>query len=310
MTKPYWRRPGCWLYALIFLVLLLVCGGFWAIENVLPYSAIRPWRHSNGKKPTDFGLKPEEISLKMADSIDLKGWLILPEPPDSAQATVIFIHGIGNNRRSFLRLAAELSKLKIRSLLLDGRAHGESGGTDCTFGFHEKKDVAAMVDYLEKRFGNKQKNGIWGASLGGAVALQALEYDPRLDFGLVESTFSELREVMCDYQERMFFGIRLRSVSDHALDEAGRIARFEPDSVQPGESARRIFQPVLMAHGEADEKISFDYGREIFQNLASKEKEFVAVPGGHHSDLHRVGGQKLDDRMLQFIQNQVARRER
>lgn len=166
----------------------------------------------------------------------------------------------------------------------------------------KEKDLSKVVDVLEKRSPSPQKIGIWGASLGGAIALQCLENDERINFGIIESTFVDLPTIVSDYQKQLFFHIRLPAATKMALKKAAEIANFEPETVRPVESAKNIEQPILLIHGDADEKISVEYGRRIFANLASAQKELVIVPGAHHNDVHFKGGKSLGNRVLHFLE--------
>ncbi len=288
----------------IFAIVLLG-SGYWAIENVLPYSIIRPWKHSARQTPAELGLNAEQLTLDGHCGIKLNGWFVRAAGDSIFPNTVIFCHGISGHGGHFIETARFLSERGWNSLLLDGRAHGESEGDFCTFGYFEEKDLASVVDIFEKsRPIESQKLGVWGASLGGAIALQALENDPRLDFGIVESTFPDLQTVVSDYQAQRFFNIRLPWASRSALKKAGEIAHFQPDSVCPAEAARQIFQPILLAHGDADKRISVDYGRRIFQNLASKNKELVIVAGAGHLNLHDIGGADFEKKFMQFLDSQ------
>ena len=68
--------------------------------------------------------------------------------------------------------------------MLNLRGHGESRGTYCTFGYKEKYDIVSVIDeiMLDKRL---SKNiGIWGQSLGGAIALQTMAIDKRIKYGV------------------------------------------------------------------------------------------------------------------------------
>jgi pimeloyl-ACP methyl ester carboxylesterase len=143
-----------------------------------------------------------------------------------------------------------------------------------------------------------------GGSLGAAVALQAMEADPRISCGVVESPFATLREVVYDYMKRMS-GIPARWVSDAALSRSGEIARFPVDSVRPEESARHITRPVMVVHGLMDLHISPDYGRRVYENLRSPEKEWVPVPQASHFTLTSVGGEAYKRRLIGFMKKQM-----
>ncbi len=299
------KRLGRLALVLSIVLAALVGIGFWSVDNVLPYSIVRPWKRAAHETPADLGLLAEHLSLDGFDAVRINAWLVCPKLDTVFPNTVIFLHGIGNNCSAFNRTAALLADHGWNSVLIDLRAHGESGGEFCTFGFYEEKDLARVVDFLEKERPERcRKLGVWGKSLGGAIALQCLENDPRLDFGIIESTFTDLPTIVSDYQKRYALGIRLPWASGRALEKAGEIAHFDPQTVRPLESARNIRQPVLLAHGDADERISFEYGQRIYENLASADKEFVAVHGAHHNDVHRVGGKAYMEKCLAFLDRQ------
>ena len=58
---------------------------------------------------------------------------------------------------------------------------------------------------------------------------------------------------------------------------------------------------MLIAHGNADKNISFEYGEALFSNLAPKEKEFVVVEGGGHYGLFETGGKKYAEKLFGFL---------
>lgn len=289
----------------IFVVLLFLIGiaGYVLTIHVAPYAIIQPQKINLAITPTQLGLQSEKITIITKDSIPLKGYWIQPKT-ENPKGIMILIHGIGGCKEHFLNLAGNLANHGIASIVFDGRAHGESGGKYCTYGFHEKKDIAAIVDEIKKR-NPSLKVGIWGNSLGGAIAIQALEYDKRIEFGIIESTFAELDQIVYDYKKKMLGGFGLRFVSDAALREAGNIANFNPDAVKPINSVKNIQQPILFAHGDQDENIHYTYGEKLYKNTASAEKEFVLVEGAGHFNVGEKGGSEYQKKWLNFIQKQL-----
>ena len=143
--------------------------------------------------------------------------------------------------------------------------------------------------------------GIWGNSLGGAIAIQTLEFDGRIDFGIIESTFTELPQIVFDYKKRLLKGFGIRSLSDFALKKAGKIAEFDPEKIQPIESVKKIEQPVFMAHGDADINILPKYGKALYDNLKSKEKVFTLIEGAGHLNIYEKGGITYKNKIMNFI---------
>jgi uncharacterized protein len=291
-------------------VLLLIA--YWVVNNVLPYSAIKPmrsnpahqqWRLPQGAEPKDYGLNANVLDVTSFDNLMLKGWFFKAEiRPDYKPLTLIYLHGIGGCKEHFLPAAQGMVSQGFNVLTFDLRAHGQSGGDYCTFGFKEKQDISTYIDTLLK-IDSTQIIGIMGNSLGGAIALQALAHDKRLKFGVIESTFNELEKVVVEYGADYMF-IKSPWLAHKTLEKSAKIADFDPFSVKPCESAKSITQPVFMAHGESDNKIPIEFGLENFKNLASKDKEWVSIPNAGHINIGIIGGVEYYKKMWAFLNKQ------
>ena len=308
------RRIRVILVVLALLGLLLVVGVDYAIENVLSYSPIRPHRVTVEEvtrynptllSPAGFTQVWEEFDITVEDTVHLKGWFI-PSVQQPARGTIVVLHGIASTRIAMLPTARMLVQNGFNCLLYDSRANGESGGLNCTFGFYEKHDLSAYLDSALARYPGCEPLGILGDSFGAAVALQAMAIDKRLTCGVAESPFATLREVIHDYFRQRFF-VPLDFISDEAMEHSERIAHFSVDSVRPVEAARHILQPTMIVHGGSDHKISADYGRRVYENLASTHKELYIIESAGHDDLAEVGGPEYRRRIIDFFTKYLAR---
>ena len=285
--------------SILFIIFLLF------IHFVAPHLIIyRPDRRSAEHHENNLPL-PEMAKAMWVDGyhVQLSGTLFSPTEP--AKGIVIFVHGIGSKKESFYDTANAYAKLGYHAFTFDQRAHGESEGAYITYGYYEKKDLIAIVDYLEGLYPDLDI-GIWGSSLGGAVALQALAIEQRLKFGVISSTFADLGEVVHAYQRRYLKGISLGPFTDHTLQRAGRIASFPPEKIRPEVAARAITQPVLYIHGTTDRRISIEQGRRIFAQLASTDKTFVPVENAGHLDVFKVGGDRLSEQVVDWIAQRIS----
>ena len=322
MKKILRRSLRVTAWTLPFLLLL----GWWAVENMLPYWPIKPfrqnpaqatWRIPRGAQPENYGLRAEALEIHTPDSIVLQALYIAakqstvpvaystvaaPERPEITPKTLIILHGISSCKEFFLPAAEKLAGEGFNVVLLDLRAHGQSGGEYCTFGYYEKHDISALIDLLMLR-DSTQKIGIMGHSLGGAIALQALAFDKRLQFGVIESTFNSLESVVEQYGEN-YFGIRSPWLARHTLDKCAIIARFDPYDVQPCESAREITQPVFMSHGDSDERIPWQLGLQNYEHIASADKQWYLIPNAGHNGLWKTGGANYEAALMGFLKRQ------
>src|SRR5438046_8662833 len=120
------------------------------------------------------------------DGLKLAAWLV-PRPGAPA---VILLHGYPADKADMLPIAARLAR-RFTVLLLDQRYFGRSEGRLTTLGFRERQDLGRAVDFLAARgFG---RVGVFGFSLGGAVALLAAAEDPRIRAVAAYAPFADLR---------------------------------------------------------------------------------------------------------------------
>jgi uncharacterized protein len=203
----------------------------------------------------------------------LRGWLLRGTAP--RRGLVVYLHGSSDNRRSGLGIAARLGPRGYDVLAYDSRAHGESEGTACTYGFYEKGDLVAALDAVGARSAI-----LFGASLGAAVALQAAPLDARIRGVIAESSFSDLETVA---RERAPWLATDREIRE-AFAIAEREARFRVADVSPARSAAAIHVPVLLIHGAADSETPPDHSHRIFAALAGPKK-LLLVPGAGHNDV-------------------------
>src|SRR5262245_19851472 len=69
--------------------------------------------------------------------VKLKGWWFHAREP---RGTVVFLHGVADNRGSSVGIANHFLARGFDVVAFDSRAHGESEGGACTYGYYEKQD--------------------------------------------------------------------------------------------------------------------------------------------------------------------------
>ena len=289
---------------ILFAIIVIAILDFIAVYFAAPYLILTPVRINGEITPKDFGLTAESLQIEVAPNLHLKGYWTHSKT-DTVKGIIIFAHGIGGCKESYIGVAQKLAHKGIESILVDSRAHGESEGKFCTYGFYERDDISKIIDFIQTKHANLPI-GIWGSSMGGAIGLLALAKDKRLQFGLIESTFTDLHQIVFDYKKRLLQGFGSQTMVNIVLKRAGEIANFNPNEVKPIEAVKQIEQPIIIAHGDADENISYQYGQQLFDNLKSTDKEFYLVKNGGHVGLWNTGGIAFEDKMMGFIERQLG----
>ena len=283
-------------------LLSIVIISFIGIHFIAPYAILKPPKMNDPTLAKQFHQNLEPFNISTVDDVELSAYWITPAIA-TPRGCMILLHGVGGCKEHFLGVANKLRQQDIASIVFDSRAHGQSGGQFCTYGAKEKQDVSVIIDLIKARYPNTSI-GIWGNSMGGAVAIQAMAIDKRISFGVIESTFTSLAKIGFDYQKRLS-KISSRRLFNYVLKRAEIIADFNSATVRPIEAVKYIDQPMLIAHGDADKNISFAYGQALFNALVATDKEFVRVPNGGHAGLFITGGKEYEDKLFNFINKQL-----
>jgi len=186
---------------------------------------------------------------------------------------LIYLHGFADNRASGAGIIGHFRDHGFDVVAYDSRAHGESGGDACTYGFFEKEDLRRVLDSV-----GPGPVVLVGTSLGAAVALQAAADDRRISAVVAAETFSDLRTVVT---ERTPFFFTVGTIG-RAIKRSEQEGHFEVDAANPALAARRITTPVLLIHGAADSATLPDHSRRVFAALAGP-KRLILVPGAGHN---------------------------
>jgi len=291
-TKTRSRRRRWTLLALVAFAL------YWIMSWFVSGLFVRSFKHGLTRPP---GLALESVTLRAEDGIELAAWVLEPREPKGG--TVLLFHGIRGCRQA--ERMQVLRDRGLRSLAIDFRAHGESGGDRTTFGWDERKDVFAAIRYARKRW-PKDKLGAWGMSMGGAAILLAHEETTKLDAVVLEEVYSSI-ETAFENRFRMrlpgfllplAFGVRHCAqwrigVSAEELAPVRWLPQFAPER-------------VLLARGRLDRNVTaVEFQRQV---AALPGATVRYIDGLGHTDLFAHGGRDYREAVLGFLEARLHAR--
>jgi pimeloyl-ACP methyl ester carboxylesterase len=201
----------------------------------------------------------------------LRGWRC--PAVGERRGTLVYLHGVADTRRSGAGILTRFASQGFDTVAYDSRAHGESGGDVCTYGYFEKDDLRQVLDATAAG-----PVVLIGTSLGAAVALQHAPRDVRVRVVISVESFSDLRTVATERAPFIF----TRGVIERSLTLAGQRGGFYVDAVSPMTAAREITVPTLIVHGEKDVETPPAHAQRIFNALAGP-KRLILVPGAGHN---------------------------
>jgi dipeptidyl aminopeptidase/acylaminoacyl peptidase len=260
-------------------------------------------KHTTLLHPSDLGLEAEELTFKSPEGIELRSWLI--KASGTPRGTILYLHGVSECRIVGLPLAKRLHDRGYNVFLYDARRHGESGGTFCTYGFYEKHDASRAITLLLGRGDMPSgKLGVFGSSMGAAVAIQLAAIDRRVAAVVAESGFATLRTIFDDYQRRMI-KLPWHYLRNIVIKRSEVLAHFKASAVSPLRTVREIHVPLFILHGTADDRIRYTYSEMVYAQ-ANEPKELWLIHGAAHSNMADIGGDEYYRRILGFFEHALA----
>jgi len=259
--------------------LAVFVGAFVALSLVSFWLAVRPPRLAVSLTPRDVGLTVEPVTIAADDGVELAAWLVVR----TGAPAIVLLHGYPAEKADLLPIAAALAP-RFTVLLLDLRYFGHSGGRATTLGLRERRDLSRAIDFLAAR--GSGEVGVFGLSLGGAVALLAAAEDPRIRAVAAYAPFADLR-ALADHVYgwlgwlRYPFVLLLRGWSVVFL---GR----DVTAISPERAAATLSVPVLLAASREDEQIPFEHAERLRRALGRDARsEFLFTDHGRHGELPR-----------------------
>lgn len=286
-------------------VVLCLAGGAFVADRALqrPRQPTTPAdREQAGNLARTLGARLETVSIVARDGVTLQGWLFTPRRPNSH--SVVLLHGVTSNRAAMLTLVRLFVEHGYRSLAVDARAHGDSGGELGTFGVREADDLRQWIATIP----SGAPDGCvyaFGQSLGAALALQAAD-TPGLCAVVAESGFASLREIAFD---RIGQKLRTGPWAGRILLRPGVELAFLYARIRYGldlatasavASVARPGVPILLIHGMEDDNTPVRHARIIHAANPSRVSTWL-VPGGSHVSAGRATPAEYSARVMGFL---------
>jgi uncharacterized protein len=297
--------------AIIVLVLLPIAAGI--IGNSIgpgilhPANLNPPREAETNQMLARTGAHKTDFTVRANDNTELRGWKIASPSPNNDW--VLLFHGVSDNRTGNLGHAEFLLRHNYSVVMMDSRAHGESGGEMATYGWLERRDIVAITDALYETENVRNLYAL-GVSMGAAIALQSAAIEPRIAAVAAEDPFASLREVSYDYAglelSPLLGKTLLRPAAFFALRAIAQAGGFDPDQISPEKAVAERQFPILLICGTNDHRIPCRHAEAIF-NAATGPKELWIVPGVGHAMALGQAPAEYENRVVTFFEKYPTR---
>jgi pimeloyl-ACP methyl ester carboxylesterase len=242
-----------------------------------------PWQEKDWRSVSRLPL--EDVWFPASDGARLFGWYV---ESSATNAVLLWCHGNGGNIIHRLDNLRYLHQLGLSVFLFDYRGYGRSQHLwPSETGLYH--DAIGAYDYLTRtRLIRPERLVLFGRSLGAAVAGEVAVQKPAAGL-ILESPFPSVEALARHY----YGGLPVHWLIGAEFRLIDRLPQLS--------------LPKLILHGDRDEVIPIQLGRQVFE-AAKPPKEWYVIHGADHNDTYQVGGGPYFRRLADFIRDALAAR--
>lgn len=243
--------------------------------------AERTWRWLQG-----LDARMERVETTSDDGTLLVGRAIVASP--GSPRWVIFAHGLDDNWRAGLTFARRLAESGSNLLLVDLRAHGESGGAWVGASWLDRRDLVAWSRWVVERAGGDARVALMGISMGAASALMACgeeDLPAQVCACVADSPYSDFWNVAVNVVSTGALGTR--PVPAHPLLDLARLflrlrrGGYDLARPRPVDAVGRAGFPVLLIQA-TDDRVCPTHMAQQIADAAPEGSELVSFPSAGH----------------------------
>ena len=297
------------LKVVIYLFIIILILSF-----LIVHSNTHPPRYPLNVPPSDYGLKFDSVEFTTPDKIILRGWFVKSVSSGqyavgSKNPVIIICHGLGANKSDFTELSSYLSKAGYHVLLFDFRGHGDSKGKASTLGFLEEDDLKSAIGYVKSRADvNINKVGVYGFSLGAAVAILTAAKEKDIKAVISDSSFTSLtaqgeRFLKSSFLPKMPFLYVATWIYEIMF-------RTDIEMTAPANFVGKLSPtPVFIIGGEGDTQMPASDAEELFKNAKEPKSIWIIKDAFHGGTISAAGGD-YQKRLIEFFDKYLKEQKR
>lgn len=242
--------------------------------------------------PKNYNFTHQEITFYPEDKTELIGWFFPAKTP-KVKGTIVQFHGNAQNMSSHFLTLSWVMERGYNLFVFDYRGYGISDGTPNPDGVYQ--DSIAGLEQGRKlwRENGKGKFIVYGQSLGGAIAMKALENYPEIDgvdLVVQESTFMSYK------------GIGFEKLKGSILLPFSPLAYvLVTDKYATNKVVENLKRPTLVIVAKEDKVVPPKLGKELYKTLKTPEKWLWKVPKVRHLEIYHSPKSPYRDKLIELI---------
>ncbi|MDO5558900.1 MAG: alpha/beta hydrolase [Oscillospiraceae bacterium] len=216
---------------------------------------------------------------------------------------VVMVHGLGGNRFTNYPIAKFFLENGYNVVTYDQRSTNENMAERSTFGYLEKYDLIDCINFAQQ-YALGYKIGVWGESFGGATAVQGAAFEKTQDylsFLILDCPVSSMEWMVTEEMKSMNTGMPVGYMAWCGNFVNKMKLGFTYKDADSAQAAKKITIPSLVINSETDTITPYFMGKDIFDNLASTDKELWTVDDCGHTEMWLKHNKEYQNRVLKII---------
>ncbi len=166
-------------------------------------------------------------------------------------------------------------------LLVDQRAHRNSGGKAITFGVKERYDCVEWISHMLGYLGKDTKVALMGLSMGGSTVLMStgLDLPSNVKGVIADCAYSTARDIIGERIKELHLPVG--PVYALIRLSAMLFGGFDPEGASAKEALKKCDIPVLFIHGEGDTYVPCQMTKENYESCKDRAEMYL-VPNAEH----------------------------
>ena len=241
----------------------------------------------------------EEFEIENDCGNKLKGYFLKADEPSDKY--ILCAHGYRSNGKGEFRFASKfLHDSGFNIMLVDHRASGKSDGKYITFGCKEAEDLLLWVKFMNEKFGEDIKIGLYGISMGCATItiLCGNENLPEnVKFAVADCGYTSAVDEFSYNLQKVHIPDFLIMNSVDFINR--KISGCSLDDMNPLNAVKKSKVPTLFIHGEKDDFVPEKMVHTLYDACNAPKDIFIA-PNAAHAESYQRSTAEYEKKFIEF----------
>jgi len=212
----------------------------------------------------------------------LEVWRIEPDSP--ARGVVVFAHGWSRNRDRMVARARYFGRWGFSTVIHSARDHGGSSPRRFMNAMKFAEDIETVLAWVGEPL------ILYGHSAGAAGAIIAAARNPeKIRLLFLEGCYADTREALLNLY-RWYNHFLGTCFGPMILLWMNLMYKNGLDKISPKRLALKVKAPVMIIHGEKDQRFPAGYATELQRCFPGEGAELYLAPGADHSESSKTPG--------------------